>query len=68
MSSIFIIWVSPLVLITRCAEGGKWNGHINRSWPRVIEILTLLTGGYMKNHFLQSFCFTIKIKIGSGRS
>ena len=47
--------VSPLVLRARLAERGKWNGHINRSWPGAMEILTLPTSVHMKSHFLQPF-------------
>lgn len=41
VSNILIIWISPLVLTARFAEGGKWSGHISGSWPMVMEILTL---------------------------
>lgn len=60
MPRILIIWVSPLVLMTRCAEGGVGgvtsivHGH-GSWWAHEI-------------HFLQPSGLTIKDKIGSGKS
>lgn len=67
MSDVLIIWVS-LILIARRAEGGDWNGHINRSWPGIIEILTFLTKRACKKTFYATILFYNQGKIVSGRS